>query len=181
MPYLSRPDSESWRTLAAFSPTTPGAVSMLGTAVDLSTITVDTYVVAGIRDHISPWQACYRSARLLSGTDARFVLSSSGHIAALVNPPVTPGRASMSAKPKNPTRQFGWREPRRNPTRGGRTSRRGSANGRRKMVAPAAPGGGRNDGDRAGARQIRAGALTWGAAPWSQYPPGRDCGRPAQQ
>ena len=66
---------------------TPGAISMLGTPVDLSALTVDTYVVAGISDHISPWQACYRSARLLSGTDLRFVLSSSGHIAALVNPP----------------------------------------------------------------------------------------------
>jgi polyhydroxyalkanoate synthase len=66
---------------------TPGAMSMLGTPVDLSALTVDTYVVAGISDHISPWPACYRSARLLSGTDLRFVLSSSGHIAALVNPP----------------------------------------------------------------------------------------------
>jgi polyhydroxyalkanoate synthase len=66
---------------------TPGAVSMLGTPVDLSALTVDTYVVAGISDHISPWPACYRSARLLSGTALRFVLSSSGHIAALVNPP----------------------------------------------------------------------------------------------
>ena len=66
---------------------TPGAINMLGTPVDLSALTVDTYVVAGISDHISPWPACYRSARLLSGTDLRFVLSSSGHIAALVNPP----------------------------------------------------------------------------------------------
>jgi polyhydroxyalkanoate synthase len=67
--------------------TTPGAVSMLGTPVDLSTLTLDTYVVAGVTDHISPWQACYRSARLLGSADLRFVLSSSGHIAALVNPP----------------------------------------------------------------------------------------------
>ena len=66
---------------------TPGGVSMLGTPVDLSTLTTDTYVVAGVADHISPWQACYRSAGLLSSTDVRFVLSSSGHIAALVNPP----------------------------------------------------------------------------------------------
>jgi poly(3-hydroxyalkanoate) synthetase len=72
---------------------TPGEVSMLGTPVDLSAVTVDTYVVAGIADHISPWQACYRSARLLGSKDLRFVLSSSGHIAALVNPPGNP-RAS---------------------------------------------------------------------------------------
>jgi len=69
---------------------TPGAVTMLGTPVDLHELTVDTYVVAGISDHISPWQACYRSARLLGSNDLRFVLSSSGHIAALVNPPGNP-------------------------------------------------------------------------------------------
>jgi polyhydroxyalkanoate synthase len=67
--------------------TTPGGVSMLGTPVDLSMVTTDAYFVAGVADHISPWQACYRSARLLGSIDRRFVLSSSGHIAALVNPP----------------------------------------------------------------------------------------------
>ena len=69
---------------------TPGAVSMLGTPVDSGLLTTDAYVVAGIADHISPWQACYRSARLLGSKDVRFVLSTSGHIAALVNPPGNP-------------------------------------------------------------------------------------------
>jgi polyhydroxyalkanoate synthase subunit PhaC len=69
---------------------TPGGVSMLGTPVDLGLLTTDAYVVAGIADHISPWQACYRSARLLGSKDLRFVLSSSGHIASLVNPPGNP-------------------------------------------------------------------------------------------
>jgi polyhydroxyalkanoate synthase len=72
---------------------TPGAASMLGTPVDLNQLTTDAYVVAGIADHISPWQACYRSARLLGIKNLRFVLSSSGHIASLVNPPGNP-RAS---------------------------------------------------------------------------------------
>ena len=66
---------------------------MLGTPVDLNQLTTDAYVVAGIADHISPWQACYRSARMLGVKNARFVLSSSGHIASLVNPPGNP-RAS---------------------------------------------------------------------------------------
>jgi polyhydroxyalkanoate synthase subunit PhaC len=66
---------------------TPGAVSMLGSPVDLNQLTTDAYVVAGVADHISPWQACYRSARLLGIKNLRFVLSSSGHIASLVNPP----------------------------------------------------------------------------------------------
>jgi polyhydroxyalkanoate synthase subunit PhaC len=65
---------------------TPGGATMLGAPVDLSAVDVDGYVVAGVADHISPWQNCYSSARLFGG-DTRFVLSTSGHIAAIVNPP----------------------------------------------------------------------------------------------
>lgn len=70
--------------------TQPGGATMLDTPVDLATVTTDAYIVAGVADHISPWQACYRSARLLGSKDLRFVLSTSGHIAALVNPPDNP-------------------------------------------------------------------------------------------
>jgi polyhydroxyalkanoate synthase subunit PhaC len=66
--------------------TQPGAATVLDTPVDLSKITVDAYVIAGIADHITPWQNAYRTVNLL-GSDPRFVLSTSGHIAALVNPP----------------------------------------------------------------------------------------------
>jgi class II poly(R)-hydroxyalkanoic acid synthase len=67
----------------------PDDATVLGTPVDLARIDLDTYAVAGISDHITPWANCYRSARLL-GRPARFVLSTSGHIAALVNPPGNP-------------------------------------------------------------------------------------------
>jgi len=66
--------------------TSPGSLTVLGSPVDLSAVTVDSYVVAGSTDHICPWDSCYRSANLLGG-DTRFVLSTAGHIAALVNPP----------------------------------------------------------------------------------------------
>ena len=65
---------------------TPGALTVLGTPIDLSQVGTDAYIVAGIADHITPWQSCYRSTRLLGGK-SRFILSTSGHIAALVNPP----------------------------------------------------------------------------------------------
>jgi poly(3-hydroxyalkanoate) synthetase len=71
----------------------PRAATMLGSEVDLGAITTDSYVVAGIADHITPWQSCFRTTRLFGG-DSRFVLSTSGHIAALVNPPGNP-RASF--------------------------------------------------------------------------------------
>jgi len=77
---------------------TPGGVSMLGSPVDLCKITADAYIVGGIADHISPWQATYRSARLLGSKDNRYVLSTNGHIAALVNPPGNP-KASFRTGP----------------------------------------------------------------------------------
>ena len=67
----------------------PGKATMLGTPVDLSKVTVDSYVTAGIADHLCPWQACYRTTQLLGG-ESRFILSTSGHIASLVNPPGNP-------------------------------------------------------------------------------------------
>ena len=67
----------------------PGSLTILGTAIDLSQVDTDAYLVAGIADHITPWQNCYRSTQLLGGT-SRFILSTSGHIAALVNPPGNP-------------------------------------------------------------------------------------------
>ncbi|HEX3715178.1 MAG TPA: alpha/beta fold hydrolase [Trebonia sp.] len=71
---------------AANALVSPGAATMLGSPVDLAAVNRDSYIVAGITDHICPWQSCYRSTRLLGGKP-RFLLSTSGHIAAMVNPP----------------------------------------------------------------------------------------------
>jgi polyhydroxyalkanoate synthase subunit PhaC len=71
---------------AANALVTPGGATMLGSPLDLAAVDRDTYLVAGITDHICPWQSCYRSTQLLSGRQ-RFVLSTSGHVAAMVNPP----------------------------------------------------------------------------------------------
>jgi polyhydroxyalkanoate synthase subunit PhaC len=88
---------------------TPGAVSMLGSPVDLAKITSDAYVIGGVADHISPWQATYRSARLLGSKDNRYVLSTSGHIAALVNPPGNP-KASFRTGQVEPEDSQQWLE-----------------------------------------------------------------------
>lgn len=68
---------------------TPGAMTSLGTPVDLGRITVPTFVSGAIADHLTSWKNCYRTTQLLSG-DSKFVLSFSGHIASLVNPPGNP-------------------------------------------------------------------------------------------
>ena len=84
---------------------------MLGSPVDLSTVDVDSYVVAGIADHLCPWQSCYRSTQLLGG-DVRFVLSTSGHIASMVNPPGNPKAtfqvAPAAADPADPPDPRDW-------------------------------------------------------------------------
>ncbi|MCU1600163.1 MAG: Poly-beta-hydroxybutyrate polymerase domain protein [Frankiales bacterium] len=69
--------------------TRPGGTTVLGNEVDLQKVTVDSYVVAGVADHLCRWQNCYQSTQMLGGS-SRFILSTNGHIAALVNPPGNP-------------------------------------------------------------------------------------------
>jgi len=66
-----------------------GKITALGTPIDMSRVKVPAYIVAGITDHITPWQACYQSKNILRGK-IDFVLSSSGHIQSIVNPPTNP-------------------------------------------------------------------------------------------
>jgi len=75
---------------------TPGAATMLGSPVDLAKVDLDAYVVAGITDHLCPWESCYRTTQLLGGP-VKFVLSTSGHIAAMVNPPTNAKAAFRTA------------------------------------------------------------------------------------
>ncbi len=86
--------------------TRPGGTTMLGSPVDLSAIDRDSYLVAGITDHICPWQSCYRSTQLLGG-NKRFVLSTSGHIAAMVNPPGN-DKARYQVAKDTPEDPAGW-------------------------------------------------------------------------
>ena len=83
-----------------------GVAHMLGTPVDLSTVNLESYIVAGIDDHISPWKSTYRATQLLGGTH-RFVLSNSGHIAAMVNPPSNP-KASFRTGPSEQLDSNEW-------------------------------------------------------------------------
>lgn len=67
----------------------PGSIEVLGSPVDLSRVSIDTYVTGAIADHLTPWKACYRSTQLFGG-QSTFILSNAGHIASLVNPPGNP-------------------------------------------------------------------------------------------
>ncbi|WP_371396514.1 alpha/beta fold hydrolase [Fretibacter rubidus] len=64
-------------------------VEFMGHIVDLKSVTQDGFMVAGVTDHITPWKACYRNIGLFGG-QIDFVLSNSGHLQALLNPPGNP-------------------------------------------------------------------------------------------
>jgi class II poly(R)-hydroxyalkanoic acid synthase len=87
--------------------TRPDGMRVLGSPVDLSKVDVDSYVVAGLTDHIIPWENAYRSTQLLGG-ESRFILSTSGHIQALVNPPSPEARASYRVAAENPDTADEW-------------------------------------------------------------------------
>ena len=63
-----------------------GELELAGQQLSLGDVKNDTYVVGAINDHIVPWPASYRATSLLGG-DVRYVLSSGGHVAGIVNPP----------------------------------------------------------------------------------------------
>jgi polyhydroxyalkanoate synthase len=63
-----------------------GEMELAGQQLSLSDVKSDTYVVGAVNDHIVPWHASYETTRLLGGS-VRYVLSSGGHIAGIVNPP----------------------------------------------------------------------------------------------
>lgn len=71
------------------------ALEVCGTPIDLKQVICDFFCVAGTTDHITPWEACYRSALLLGGK-CEFVLSNSGHIQSILNPPGNPKARYMT-------------------------------------------------------------------------------------
>lgn len=65
----------------------PGGITMAGVPIDLSKIKVPVYWLSTKDDHIAPWESTYKATQIYKGTK-RFVLSASGHIAGVINPPV---------------------------------------------------------------------------------------------
>ena len=84
----------------------PGGMTVLGTPNDLSRITTDTYVAAGMTDHITPWQGCYQTTQVVSG-HAEFVLCSSGHIQTVVADPKHRGLGYF-VNPATPPKAEDW-------------------------------------------------------------------------
>ena len=120
---------------------------MLQTDVDLGKVGLDTYIVAGLNDHIVPGRTRTGPTQLLGG-ESRFVLSTSGHIQAMVNPPAPDSRSSYRIAPANPDR----------PSRtGGAPRRTGQLVARlRRMAGGRASGDARARAERLGGRGHKA-------------------------
>jgi polyhydroxyalkanoate synthase len=67
------------------------ALTIAGEKIDLSRIAQPLYSVTAVDDHIAPWREAFRINKHIPGAK-RFVLTSSGHILGIVNPPTTPPR-----------------------------------------------------------------------------------------
>jgi polyhydroxyalkanoate synthase subunit PhaC len=85
-----------------------GRLHVRGAPLDMRRVNLDSYVVAGVTDHITPWQGCYNTAKLY-GERSTFVLANSGHIQSLLNPPGNP-KTFFWAGAARPATAQGWLE-----------------------------------------------------------------------
>ena len=76
----------------------PDALTIAGEPIDLGRIVQPLYAVSAEDDHIAPWRATFRVANLVNGP-VRYVLSTSGHILGIINPPVKPPKRAYRAAP----------------------------------------------------------------------------------
>ena len=84
-----------------------GELELAGQRLDLGDVDEDLYVVAAVNDHIVPWQSSYATVHHVGGK-TRFVLSSGGHIAGIVNPPGP--KAWFLSGDEYPESAEAWRE-----------------------------------------------------------------------
>jgi polyhydroxyalkanoate synthase len=84
----------------------PGKLTVLGGPVDMRKVEVDAYLTAGLTDHLTHWQSCYRTATIL-GSRCEFVLVTGGHLQVVVRPPGGRGVAFRTA-PSVPPDPDAW-------------------------------------------------------------------------
>ncbi|VUD69033.1 Poly(3-hydroxyalkanoate) polymerase subunit PhaC [Thalassocella blandensis] len=73
----------------------PGAINVAGIPIDITEIDIPTYCLTAQADHIVLWQSAYKGAKKIGSNVSskkpsdilRFVMTESGHVAGVVNPP----------------------------------------------------------------------------------------------
>jgi polyhydroxyalkanoate synthase len=100
--------TEYLRTLYLENQFAEGKLELAGERLDVAAVHQDAYVVTAETDHIAPWEGVYRGAAKLGGT-VRFVMSNSGHIAGVVNPPSPKSRHWYGESAQLPADPHEWR------------------------------------------------------------------------
>ncbi|WP_164116437.1 alpha/beta fold hydrolase [Sphingorhabdus sp. Alg239-R122] len=80
-----------------------GQVEIVDHKVDISKVKNDLFILGGVTDHITPWRATYRSTQLFGSKNIEYVLSQSGHMQAILNPPGNPKAKYFKSKKANHT------------------------------------------------------------------------------
>lgn len=86
----------------------PNGISLCGTPIDLTKISLPVCVLSTREDHIAPWKSTYAATQTYKGP-VKFILAASGHIAGVVNPP-NPEKPKYShwTNAKNPPTPEEW-------------------------------------------------------------------------
>jgi polyhydroxyalkanoate synthase len=83
----------------------PGGISLDGVPIDLRKVKTPSFLLSTREDHIAPWRSTYAATQIYKGP-VKFVLSASGHIAGVVNPPG--GKYGHWENDKNPPTAEEW-------------------------------------------------------------------------
>jgi len=100
--------TEYLRTLYLQNQLAEGKMELAGERLDLGDVRQDAYVVSAETDHIAPWRSVYAGLPRLGGI-VRFVLSNSGHIAGVINPPSPKSRHWFGESDQLPEDPQQWR------------------------------------------------------------------------
>jgi polyhydroxyalkanoate synthase len=87
-----------------------GEMEIEGVPLDLKAVKVPAYHVATVEDHIAPAPSTYRAAKLLGSRSQQYVLTGSGHIAGVVNPPAAGKYQYWTKAGIKEADLAGWRE-----------------------------------------------------------------------
>src|SRR6202011_5754152 len=83
----------------------PGGITLDGVPIDLRKIKTPSFLLSTREDHIAPWRSTYAATQIYKGP-VKFMLSASGHIAGVVNPPG--GKYDHWENEKNPPTPEEW-------------------------------------------------------------------------
>lgn len=84
----------------------PGGIELAGVKLDLGKVKTPAYFLSASQDHIAKWKTTYKGTHLFSGP-VTFVLSGSGHIAGVANPPV-PQKYGFATNDQLPPEADAW-------------------------------------------------------------------------